>query len=108
MELFFSFFSLFEGYSFYVMTYSYDTYIFYTCVSVIHPTFAYRINQWMYSNLHTLYKTVKSADMWSVYLLLFGPYRSHFLSKKSLIAAENETKEKRRKEEEDTQLVYVN
>jgi hypothetical protein len=28
---------------------------------------------------------------------LFGPYRSHFLSKKSLIAAKNETKEERRK-----------
>ncbi len=39
---------------------------------------------------------------------VFGPYRSHFLSKKSLIAAENETKEKRRKEEEETQLVHVN
>jgi hypothetical protein len=34
--------------------------------------------------------------------LLFGPYRSHFLSKKSLIAAKNETKEKRWKEEEET------
>ncbi len=30
---------------------------------------------------------------------LFGPYRSHFLSRKSLIAAKNETKEKRWKEE---------
>jgi hypothetical protein len=28
---------------------------------------------------------------------LFGPYRSHFLSRKSLIAAKNETKEERRK-----------
>jgi hypothetical protein len=26
---------------------------------------------------------------------VFNPYRSHFISKKSLIAAENETKEKR-------------
>ncbi len=33
---------------------------------------------------------------------VFGPYRSHFLSRKSLIAAKNETKEKRRKEEEET------
>jgi hypothetical protein len=33
---------------------------------------------------------------------LFGPYRSHFLSRKSLIAAKNETKEKRWKEEEET------
>jgi hypothetical protein len=33
---------------------------------------------------------------------MFGPYRSHFLSKKSLIAAKNETKEKRWKEEEET------
>ena len=39
---------------------------------------------------------------------LFGPYRSHFLSKKSLIAAKNETKEERRKEEEETPLVHVN
>jgi hypothetical protein len=30
-------------------------------------------------------------------LPLFGPYRSHFLSKKNLIAAKNETKEERRK-----------
>jgi hypothetical protein len=29
--------------------------------------------------------------------ILFGPYRSHFLSRKSLIAAKNETKEERRK-----------
>jgi hypothetical protein len=29
--------------------------------------------------------------------MVFGPYRSHFLSKKSLIAAKNETKEERRK-----------
>jgi hypothetical protein len=28
---------------------------------------------------------------------VFGPYRSHFLSRKSLIAAKNETKEERRK-----------
>jgi hypothetical protein len=28
MKLLFSFFSLFEGYSFYVMTYSYDTYLY--------------------------------------------------------------------------------
>ena len=39
---------------------------------------------------------------------VFGPYRSHFLSKKSLIAAKNETKEERRKEEEETPLVHVN
>ncbi len=39
---------------------------------------------------------------------MFGPYRSHFLSKKSLIAAKNETKEERRKEEEETPLVHVN
>ncbi len=42
-----------------------------------------------------------------MYYVLFGPYRSHFLSKKSLIAAKNETKEERRKEEE-TPLVHVN
>jgi hypothetical protein len=35
-------------------------------------------------------------------LLLFGPYRSHFLSRKSLIAAKNETKEKGWKEEKET------
>ncbi len=35
-------------------------------------------------------------------LTLFGPYRSHFLSRKSLIAAKNETKEKRWKEEKET------
>jgi hypothetical protein len=40
--------------------------------------------------------------------VVFGPYRSHFLSKKSLIAAKNETKEERRKEEEETPLVHVN
>ena len=51
----------------------------------------------MYSTLHALDKCT----------VLFGPYRSHFLSKKSLIAAKNETKEKRRKEEEETQLVHV-
>ncbi len=39
---------------------------------------------------------------------VFGPYRSHFLSKKSLIAAKNETKEERRKEGEETPLVHVN
>ncbi len=33
---------------------------------------------------------------------VFGPYRSHFLSKKSLIAAKNVTKEKRWKEEKET------
>jgi hypothetical protein len=33
---------------------------------------------------------------------VFGPYRSHFLSRKSLIATKNETKEKRWKEEKET------
>ncbi len=33
---------------------------------------------------------------------LFGPYRSHFLSKKSLTAAKNETEEKGWKKEEET------
>ncbi len=39
---------------------------------------------------------------------MFGPYRSHFLSRKSLIAAKNETKEKRWIGERDTQTVRVN
>jgi hypothetical protein len=41
-------------------------------------------------------------------MYVFGPYRSHFLSRKSLIAAKNETKEERRKEGEETPLVHVN
>jgi hypothetical protein len=43
----------------------------------------------------------RSSSKHGIYAL-FGPYRSHFLSKKSLIAAKNETKEKRWKEEEET------
>jgi hypothetical protein len=39
---------------------------------------------------------------------LFGPYRSHFLSRKSLIAAKNEMKEKRWIGERDAQTVRVN
>ncbi len=60
------------------------------------------VNEGMYKNMVHLATNMLFKDVF-----LFGPYRSHFLSRKSLIAAKNETKEKMWKEEKETLKWYA-